>query len=283
MKKEVFLILLINYLCFTVFCSNNISLDDFTNTHLEMVEIIAAGRQFEMGSENGENNELPVHTVVFMRDFLLGKTEVTQRDYEALLGINPSKYKGANLPVEKVSWFDAVLFCNALSKNEGFDTVYEYMSIIGIPGDNCKLENLKVKMCVKGYRLPTEAEWEYAYRAGSKTDYYWGSSEAIDTVSMYCWYSRNSEGETHPAGLKLPNANGLYDMGGNLYEWCNDWFGLYSDSVYIDPVGNLFGTSKIIRGGNWLTPTRSCRASYRGYTNPAFRCSAIGFRVARLL
>jgi formylglycine-generating enzyme required for sulfatase activity len=276
-------------ICFLFFLScSNIYVEAVVNIKLEMVLIDAAGRQFTMGSNNGETNETPVHTVVFTNSFLISRTEVIQSDYLALLRINPSKYQGDtlpadSLPVDKVSWFDAALFCNALSKQQGYDTVYKFTAITGTPGDNCALKDLTIHMNRNGYRLPTEAEWEYACRAGTTTDFYWGDSDDLDTVSMYCWYTKNSNNKTHPVGTKLPNAWGLYDMSGNLFEWCNDWYGPYADSVYVDPDGPLNGSSKITRGGNWLTQSGFCRASYRGRTAPDFRCSAIGFRVARRL
>ena len=251
--------------------------------HQEMVKIIADGLEFQMGSEDGDPDEKPVHTVRFTKDFMIGKTEVMQRDYKTMLGVNPSKFRGDSLPVDKITWFDAVLFCNALSKYHGLDTVYEYTEVIGTPGDNSQLADVKIHSGENGYRLPTEAEWEYACRGGTTTKYYWSNSSDIDTIGMYAWYSKNSGNETHNIGEKLANDYGLYDMSGNLYEWCNDWYGNYNDTAAVDPAGPAGGSGRVIRGGNWLTTAKYCKVSYRGYTNAAFSCSAIGFRIARSL
>ena len=277
--KKAMIFILPCLLTFFLSCA----VDNSFDIHQEMVTIIASGLDFRMGSDSGYPNEKPVHTVSFTKNFMIGKTEVMQIDYQELMGINPSKYVGDSLPVDKVNWFDAALFCNALSKQDGFDTVYEYAEIIGTPGDSCRLKDLKIDLTKKGYRLPAEAEWEYACRGGTATDYYWGNSSDIDTMSMYAWYSKNSNNETHKVGKKLPNDYGLYDISGNLYEWCHDWYGPYTSDTEVNPEGPASGTSRIIRGGNWLTSAKYCRASYRGCIGAPFRCSAIGFRVARSL
>ena len=279
--NKVIVITLSSFLTLLLACAVNVT--DLVDIRQEMVEMLAAGKEFQMGSDEGDPDEKPVHTVKFTENFLIGKTEVMQMDYEALLGVNPSEFIGDSLPVDKVTWFDAVLFCNALSKYHGLDTVYEYTEVIGTPGDNSQLQDLEIHFDKNGYRLPTEAEWEYACRGGTTTKYYWSNSSDSDTMSIYAWYSKNSDNETHTVGEKLPNDYGLYDMSGNLYEWCNDWYGNYTDTTVIDPTGPAIGSGKIIRGGNWLTSDKFCRVSYRGYTNAAFRCSAIGFRVARSL
>jgi formylglycine-generating enzyme len=192
----------------------------------------------------------PVHQVS-VSSFYMDTTPVTQEKYQMLMKVNPSAYTGdPRHPVETVTWFDAVLFCNARSKAEGLDTVYSFSSISGTPGDGCSLlGDLEIRFNRKGYRLPTEAEWEYAYRAGTTTMYYWG-----DTVDgNYCWYFANCEGTMHPVAQKLPNAFGLYDMAGILWEWCNDWYAAYDAGAHAqtDPTGPLSGTYRVARGGCW--------------------------------
>lgn len=261
-------------------CAVNVNIEDIPQ---EMVKILAAGKEFQMGSIDSNPNEKPVHSVKFIKDFLISKTEAIQVDYEVLMGVNPSKSKGDSLPVERVSWFDAVLYCNARSKEDGFDTVYEYTEVIGNPGDSCELKDIKVNLDKNGYRLPTEAEWEYAYRGSTTTEYYWGNSSDFTTVSKYAWYSKNSDNKTHTVGKKIPNAYGLYDMSGNVIEWCNDWYSKYSSDTAIDPTGPDTGSGRVIRGGCKFNPANFCKASYRGYNRPTFRCSVVGFRIARSL
>ena len=264
-------------------CAQNIAPVDISHLLVEMAKVEAAGKQFQMGSNEGSPNEKPVHTVIFTKDFLISKTEVTQQDYTAILGFCPSKFQGDSLPVEKITWFDAVFYCNARSKVCGFDTVYEYAEIIGTPGDSCILVNPAGHLDRNGFRLPTEAEWEYACRAGTKTKYYWGDSDDNETVGKYAWYSNNSENKTHNVGEKLPNDYGLYDMCGNVYEWCNDWYGEYGSNSVIDPAGPDSGIFRVQRGGCRFTPYSFCMVSRRGNNYPSYRSSSTGFRIVRPL
>ena len=175
---------------------------------------------FQMGQSGGADT---VHQVTLTRNFWMDTTEVTQSDYLSLMGVNPSNFKGdLSRPVDSVSWFDAVLYCNARSKDRGFDTVYSYTSVTGIPGMRCSLGGLAIDYSKNGFRLPTEAEWEYACRGGTSGSYYWGEATDAATVGLYAWYSANSGSTTHPVAGKLPNAFGLYDMSGNVLEWSND-------------------------------------------------------------
>jgi len=204
--------------------------------------------------------------VVITRDFLLGRTDVTQEEYARLMGTNPSWFRGADRrPVENVSWLDAVKFCNARSRAEGLDEAYE------ISG-----EHVTWKQSSHGYRLPTEAEWEYAARAGTNGERY-GQLDAI------AWYGVNSNKQTHPAGQKQPNAWGLYDMLGNVWEWCWDWYGDYPAGGGRDLTGSMGGSARVYRGGSWLSPALYVRASCRLSWTPGARGVNLGFRLARSL
>jgi len=225
-------------------------------------------------------DELPQHKVT-LDSFYMDATEVTQGDYEKLMEVNPSSFKGElNRPVEYVTWFDAVLYCNARSKRDGLDSVYSYTSIDGIASDKCsELEGLEMDFSRNGYRLPTEAEWEYACRAGSTADYYWGNFIDGD----YCWYQMNSKNETHPVGGKKPNAWGLYDMSGNVFEWCNDWYDstYYGSGKMTDPTGPATGRYRVLRGGSWDSSVAGLRSADRVIYLPYRRNSGYGFRCVR--
>jgi formylglycine-generating enzyme required for sulfatase activity len=179
----------------------------------------------------------------------MGVTEVTQAQYEAVMGTNPSRFKGPTNPVERVSWDDAVLFCRELSEKTR-----------------------------KAFRLPTEAEWEYACRAGSKTRFSFGDS---DSVFSYAWFGSNSGGKTNPVGCTKPNAWGLYDMHGNVSEWCADWYGSYSSGASTDPQGAGSGGDRVVRGGSWLDDDSVYfRCAVRYNLAPSFRSHDVGFRCA---
>jgi formylglycine-generating enzyme required for sulfatase activity len=220
-----------------------------TNSIGMKLKLIKAG-EFMMGSEKGEKNERPIHKVKITRPFYIGVYEVTQKQYEEVMAKNPSEFKGPNRPVENVTWDDAVLFCKKLSEKEG----------------------------VK-YRLPTEAEWEYACRAGTKTEFYCG--DRIDVG--YAWYKTNSEAKTHDVGQKKPNAWGLYDMSGNVYEWCSDWFAkdYYISSPEKDPQGPREGQLRVLRGGAWHNTDGNCSSAYRAGLDHDQGSPDSGFRVVR--
>jgi len=221
---------------------------------------------FTMGSpieEEGRfGGELDVqHEVTISKDYYLGVTEVTQGQYEKVMGTNPSYFKGnkvqgesSNHPVEQVSWEDAVEFCKKLSD---------------LPEE---------KKAGRVYRLPTEAEWEYACRAGSKTSYSFGSNSK--SLGDYAWFVDNSGEHTHPVGEKKANAWGLYDMHGNAWEWCSDWHGAYPKGAVSDPSGPNGGKSRVIRGGGWDLGAAVCRSAFRLRYTPSFRNIYLGFRVA---
>ena len=218
--------------------------------HINIGEMVyVEGGSFEMGSNDGDSNEKPVHRVT-VDDFYIGKYVVTQKELEAVMGNNPSNFQGDNLPVEQVSWDDVQEFLQKLSTKTG-----------------------------KNYRLPTEAEWEYAARGGHKSsgNTYSGSNR-IDNVA---WYDGNSNSQTHTVGTKQPNELGIYDMTGNVWEWCSDWYGSYSSNAQTNPQGSSSGSDRVLRGGSFTDDGGSCRGAYRSFNTPDDRYFDCGFRLSR--
>jgi formylglycine-generating enzyme required for sulfatase activity len=206
-----------------------------------------------MGSPEGEaerDNDEVQYRVKLTKGFWMGKYEVTQKQWTAILGTNPSHFKGDNLPVEEVSWNDVQRFLGGL---------------------NAKIGNTDGGQMA----LPTEAQWEYACRAGEQGSY---SGGTIDEVA---WYDDNSGVKTHSVGSKKPNAWGLHDMHGNVWEWCRDLYGEYPKGLLTDPIGAATGTSRVVRGGSWFSGADGCRAAYRSYNTPSSAYYDLGFRVAR--
>ncbi len=233
---------------------------------LRMVQIPEGS--FLMGSENGTSDEKPLRTVT-LSGFEIGTTEITQAQYESIMGDNPSNFKlDDSRPVERVNWTDAITFCNKLSEALELEPCY----------------NLSTGACdytKNGFRLPTEAEWEYACRAESGLAYSLGDDEnALDRAG---WYQRNSQDSTHPVGRKTQNNWGLYDMHGNVWEWCNDWYArdAYNSGEKNDPTGTASGSDKVVRGGSWIDSPGDCRSAKRRNFDPEDDYSDIGFRVVR--
>ena len=230
--------------------------------------VLIDGGTFTMGSPANERgrsaNEGPQHQVT-VSSFYIGKYPVSQDDYQQIMGSNPSSFKGSNLPVEQVSWFDAIAYCNKRSLAEGLTPVYT------VNGNNVSWNS-----DANGYRLPTEAEWEYACRAGTQTPFYSGNS-----VNDAGWHSGNSGGKTHPVGEKQPNSWGLYDMHGNVLEWCWDWLGNYTGEAQTDPQGVSSGKDRVYRGGSWYFTALQTRSAFRFGNTPSLRIFFVGFRVAR--
>ncbi|MFH0920884.1 MAG: SUMF1/EgtB/PvdO family nonheme iron enzyme [Fibrobacterota bacterium] len=247
-----------------------------------MKRIPAKDSSFQMGSTL-VTNATPVHAVTFKHDFYMDSTEVTQYDYQRLMGVNPSSYEGTVLlPVETITWFDAVLYCNKRSRHDGLDTVYGYTSVSGEPGNGCtNLGSLVMTHSKNGYRLPTEAQWEYACRAGSTTEYGWGN----DTTGIggVLWWYENAIYLPRVVATKKPNEFGLYDMTGNMWEWCNDWWNSsYSSGSQTDPTGPTSPTSgsyRVRRGGACTsTDPVHFRSAYRTYSPQYSASQDIGFR-----
>ena len=230
---------------------------------------ISAGR-FLMGDSH--EVDAPPHSVA-LSSFYIDKCLVTQQQYEELMHENPSRWKGATNPVEQVRWSDAVRFCNRRSESEGRRACYDLKSW------TCNFD-------ADGYRLPTEAEWEYACRAGADTAYFFGDNPA--KLGDYAWFDKNSGGHARPVAQKQPNPWGLYDICGNLWEWCNDFYKVdyYQESPRQDPRGPTQGQTKVVRGGAWRFSADNCRCGYRynespGYADVCFGYDIYGFRCVR--
>ncbi len=230
---------------------------------------IAAGR-FQMG-DKGQVDAKPHEVAVSA--FLIDATLVTQEQYEKAMGENPSRWKGAKNPVEQVRWSDAVKYCNKRSELEGLRPCYD-------------LKTWKCDFDANGYRLPTEAEWEYACRAGTSTAYFFADDPS--KLGEYAWFDKNSGARPRPVAQKQPNAWGLYDMSGNVWEWCNDFYKVdyYNESPATDPRGPDTGQTKVVRGGAWRFSAERCRSGYRynenpGYADVCFGYDIYGFRCVR--
>ena len=231
--------------------SNTIFIPVKDGISIEMVKIEAG--TFMMGAtsemKDPYSDKKPVHQVTLTNDYYMGKYEVTQALWQAVMGSNPSNFKGDNLPVETVNWNDCQEFISKLNSLTG-----------------------------RKFRLPTEAEWEYAARGGKKSrGYQYSGSRKISDVA---WYEGNSRSKTHPVGRKQANELGIYDMSGNVWEWCSDWYGSYSSSSQTNPMGSDSGAKRVRRGGSWCHIARICRSSYRSGDAPDCRGLYLGLRLA---
>jgi formylglycine-generating enzyme required for sulfatase activity len=228
-------------------------------------------------------NEQPVHEVMITKAFYISDHEVTQREWVEVMGENPSRFKGDDLPVERVSWYDAVEYCNKRSEREGLTPVY-VIDKTRKDGNN-KSANDDFKWTVtwnkntNGYRLPTEAEWEFAAQGGVlNKGWEYSGAAYVDGVA---WYMENSRGETQPVKIRSPNELGVFDMSGNVAEWCWDWSGSYEGGTQTDPEGALAGARRIYRGGSWLNGVAALRTMSRYGDYPSGRGGSIGLRLVR--
>jgi formylglycine-generating enzyme required for sulfatase activity len=228
---------------------------------------------------------------VAVSGFYMAKYQVTQAEYEAVMGTNPSYFKGANLPVENVSWYDAVEYCNRLSQREGLSPAYTINKSRSDPNNRNDYDDVRWLVTVNpnanGYRLPTEAEWEYACRAGTITPFNTGNNITTGNANYdgNYPYNNNAKGiyreRTTPVGSFAPNPWGLYDMHGNVWEWCWDWYGEYPVSSQTDPRGAVSGAARVMRGGGWGYTARYIRSAFRDNSTPSDRYGSIGFRLVR--
>jgi formylglycine-generating enzyme required for sulfatase activity len=234
---------------------------------------------FDMGSPDDEvgrtADEGPLHRVRISRAFYMGRYEVTQEQWEKVMGKNPSAFKGPKNPVENVSWDECQEFLKRLNQRTPHpNPLPEGEGVSSVPsptGRGMKGEGT--------FRLPTEAEWEWACRAGTRTRFCSGDADA--GLGEYAWFDANSGNTTHPVGKKQPNAWGLYDMHGNVWEWCEDWYDKYPKGwrPNADPTGPATGSRRVWRGGSWFGNPENCRSSYRVRNVPAFGVAGRGLRV----
>lgn len=246
-----------------IFQSNQQNDDTDINSNQEKLITLPGGVEMEfvwippgtfiMGSPENEKDRYDDetrHRVTLTQGFWMGKYEVTQAQWEAVMNANPSRFESGNRPVESVSWNDCQDFIAKLNRlNQGT------------------------------FRLPTEAEWEYAYRAGTTTRFYWGEDRNESDIDRYAWYNGNSGDRTHEVGQKRSNPWGLYDMSGNVWEWCADWYGDYPSGPQVDPKGQQSGRARVQRGGSWLSYALYCRSASRNRSYPGYGANYIGLRI----
>ena len=290
MKKTIFITFILGVLlCATFYAAPT-----------EKLALVKSG-DFLMGNTRndgeGRNDEKPVHTVRLSYDYYIGKYEVTFDEYDAYcdatgeskpddrrLEWDTKEKKGkwgenmgrGNKPVIQVSWNDAISYCNWLSEKEGLAKAYNrYGTLL----DKNGRQTTDITQ-VEGYRLPTEAEWEYAARGGhkSRSDYKYAGSNSSSSVA---WYYSNSNSKTHEVGQKTPNELGLYDMSGSVYEWCHDGYVSYTSTTKTNPIGPNSASYRVIRGGSWHFDAAKCRVACRSYHNPGNSLRSLGFRIAR--
>jgi formylglycine-generating enzyme required for sulfatase activity len=257
------------------------------------------GGTFTMGSPAEEANsfhdERPQHQVT-LANFYISKYQITQKEWEDVMGDNPSNFVGDQLPVEKVSWYDTLIFCNKLSMKNKLNPAYRIAGstdpsawgpVPVYPDTNAVWDAVEIVKGANGYRLPTEAQWEYACRAGDITPFNAGENVTADQANYDGRYPYKKfppgvfRQTTIPVGSFSPNAWNLHDMHGNVWEWCFDWYGNYTADAQTEPQGAVTGAYRVARGGSWTNNARFLRSAARGSSAPAFRDAIIGLRVVR--
>lgn len=246
--------------------------------------VFVAGKEYVMGSIHGKEEERPIHKVL-LHDFYIEITTVTQKEWRKVMEENPSDITGDDIPVHNVSWYDAVEYCNRRSKRDNLTPCYTILKERTDPNNKCRFDTRKwLITCdfnADGYRLPTEAEWEYAARGADP--YYSYTYSGSNTLNNVGWFTDNAGKMLHPVATRTPNELGLYDLSGNIWEWCWDWYDktYYQKSSRDFPTGASRGVSRVIRGGSWRTGEELCSVSCRGLNFPCFISRSIGFRVVR--
>ena len=261
----------------------------YTSRATGMEFVLISRGTFIMGSAESEaehEKDEQQHQVTISRDFYMGKYEVTQGEYKRVMGINPSHFSGSDrLPVETVSWYDAVWFCNQLSELDGRIAAYRITNVVK-DGDSIKSAKVSFVSGADGYRLPTESEWEYACRPGTKTPFSFGANITTAQVNFNGEYpyAGAAKGEyrqkTLPVEFGTPNSLGLFNMHGNVNEWSWDWKADYPTGSVADPIGPENGSLRVFRGGSWVNFARHCRSARRNSNSPEDRSFSVGFRVA---
>ncbi len=254
-------------------------------TLAEFEYVLIQGGTFDMGEENSYKDEQPVHQVT-LNDFYIGRYPVTQDLWTAVMGYNHAQFKCEKNPIEMVNWYDAIVFCNKFSLIDGLNPCYSKSGKTD-PSKWGKIPDLKNKdwdeitfnSTANGYRLLTESEWEFAARGGliSQQNIYSGDND----VNLSGWYNRNSENKSHPVASKIENELGLYDLSGNVWEWCWDWYSDYLSGSQINPLGAEKGSYRVLRGGSWRSDKERLKVVFRDYHNPSLRYGFIGFRIGK--
>ncbi len=300
MKKSLQVLLVLTALTLMVLfwgCAKKNNAPALTGISTNSISMIFNGipsGSFLMGSDKGDSSEKPVHKVA-INNFFMSKYETTYANWAKVYtwamangyafdntGSMGYNYKGVSNdnPVVNVNWYDAVKWCNALSEMEKKTPVYytddKLTKVYKTGAADLNLKN--VKWDANGYRLPTEAEWEYACRSASTNTYFWGDN--ANEMRNYTWYKENSTSSTHDVGTKQPNDWNLYDINGNVWEWCWDVFGSYIENENTDPKGPASGTNRVIKGGGWNSLAEDFRPSTRVQYEPTFYYNNMGFRIA---